>query len=45
MSAEVKYTLDIPLTEPAEDFDTGETEDQEWPAAIIFSLKAGGRGL
>ncbi|MBD89441.1 MAG: hypothetical protein CL940_03830 [Deltaproteobacteria bacterium] len=45
MNAEVKYTLDIPLSDPAEDPDTGETEEQEWPAAIIVSLKAGGRGL
>ena len=45
MNAEVKYTLDIPLSDPVEDPNTGETEDQEWPAAIIVSLKAGGRGL
>ena len=45
MNAEVKYSLDIPLSDPAEDPDTGETEEQEWPAAIIVSLKAGGRGL
>jgi hypothetical protein len=45
MNAEVKYTLDMPLGDAPEDPITGETEEQDWPATIIVSLKAGGRGL